>query len=96
MKAVLQRVRSASVSVGGLQISSISRGLLVLIGIGNNDTSHDVSFLVKKILGLKLFPDEEKEDWGWKKNVVEVGGSVLSGEQEQEPEPEQYFQAERF
>lgn len=77
MKAVIQRVRQSSVSVGGELISSIGRGVMILIGIGTNDTQSDSQFLVGKILALKLFPDEEGQDWGWKKTIAEAQAEIL-------------------
>ena len=78
MRAVIQRVTSASVTVSSEQISSISRGLLVLVGIAKSDEPEDLSSLVQKILALRLFPDELGSSW--KRSVVEDGGGVLCGE----------------
>lgn len=58
MKAVLQRVSSASVSVDGEMISSIQQGLLVLLGVEADDNETDVTYLVDKIIGLRIFEDE--------------------------------------
>jgi D-tyrosyl-tRNA(Tyr) deacylase len=58
MKAVIQRVRSASVSIEGKEISFINKGLLVLIGIEKDDSSEDLDYLVKKTAGLRIFKDE--------------------------------------
>ena len=58
MKAVIQRVRSASVSIEGKEISFINKGLLVLIGIEKDDSSEDLDYLVKKTVGLRIFKDE--------------------------------------
>ena len=61
-RAVLQRVLSASVTVDGRPISSIQRGLLVLIGLSRTDTVHDCDYIARKLLNLKLFdtPDTAK------------------------------------
>ncbi|KAK1147387.1 D-tyrosyl-tRNA(Tyr) deacylase [Aspergillus melleus] len=76
MKAVLQRVKSASVTVDGQQISSIGRGLLVLAGVGKEDTEKDMDTMVGRILRAKLWPADE--DGGqWKKNVQDIEGEVL-------------------
>lgn len=58
MKAVLQRVSSASVSVDGDIISSINQGLLILLGVEADDSESDVTYLVDKISGLRIFEDE--------------------------------------
>ena len=63
MKLVIQKVSSASVSVNNELVSSIGRGLCVLVGIGRNDSSSDVQFLTKKLLSLKLFEDENGSHW---------------------------------
>ena len=64
MKIVLQRVAWASVSVGGEDIATISRGLLVLFGAEKNDDETKVIFLAEKILNLRVFSDER-----WKMNL---------------------------
>ena len=53
MKAVIQRVRSASVSIDGKEISIIDKGLLVLIGVEKDDASEDLDYLVNKTVGLR-------------------------------------------
>ncbi|XP_051568966.1 D-aminoacyl-tRNA deacylase 1 [Myxocyprinus asiaticus] len=63
MKAIIQRVTKASVSVGEEQISSIGRGLCVLFGISVEDTQKDVDYMVRKILNLRLFEDENGRAW---------------------------------
>ncbi|KAG0152141.1 hypothetical protein CROQUDRAFT_35605 [Cronartium quercuum f. sp. fusiforme G11] len=62
MKAVIQRVLSASVQVNGNRISEIERGLCVLIGIGTDDVAADMDYIVSKILALRLFPIEILDD----------------------------------
>lgn len=56
--AVIQRVKSASVTVDGQLISKIGRGLLVLAGVGREDTEKDIDTMVNRILKAKLFPAE--------------------------------------
>ena len=58
MKAVIQRVRSASVSIEGKEISIINKGLLILIGVEKDDSSEDLDYLVKKTAGLRIFKDK--------------------------------------
>jgi D-tyrosyl-tRNA(Tyr) deacylase len=74
LKAVVQRVRSASVAVGGRQVARIGTGLLVLLGVAVGDSDPDVDRLVRKIAGLRIFADD-----GGRMNlsVVEAGGSLL-------------------
>ncbi|XP_059842284.1 D-aminoacyl-tRNA deacylase 1 isoform X1 [Hypanus sabinus] len=63
MKAIIQRVAKASVTVGEEQISSIGRGLCVLLGISVEDTQKDIEYMVRKILNLRLFEDENGKHW---------------------------------
>jgi len=74
MRAVIQRVKSASVKIGGKKVASIPAGLLVLLGIEEADTSEDVSWLVKKIIQLRIF-----DDTGGVMNlsVAETGGDII-------------------
>ncbi|UDD64281.1 hypothetical protein AFCA_011522 [Aspergillus flavus] len=75
MKAVIQRVKSASVTVDGQLVSKIGRGLLVLAGVGKGDTEKDADTLIQRILKAKLFPgDEDKQ---WKRNVQDIEGEIL-------------------
>ncbi|KAJ7907368.1 D-Tyr tRNAtyr deacylase-like domain-containing protein [Mycena leptocephala] len=77
MRAVVQRVSSASVSVDGQVISQISRGLMVLIGIGRDDTESDVSTLTNKILALRVFSDPNDSTQMWKTSVKDADGDIL-------------------
>ncbi|KWU46760.1 d-tyrosyl-tRNA deacylase 1-like protein [Rhodotorula sp. JG-1b] len=78
MRAVIQRVTQASVTVDGQVVSSIGRGILCLIGISTTDTAYESTWLASKLLGLKVFPeDKDGEVWGWKNSVVEAGYEVL-------------------
>ena len=74
MRAVIQRVLSASVSIDGGIKSSIGAGLLVLLGVGHEDEKEDVEYLVKKISGLRIFNDEEGV---MNRSVLETGGEVI-------------------
>ncbi|VVC95135.1 D-aminoacyl-tRNA deacylase [Leptidea sinapis] len=76
MKALIQRVKNASVSVNDELVSSIGQGLCVLIGISSNDTRKDMEYLVRKLLSLKIFNDEE-DNKRWKRNVVDCDYELL-------------------
>ena len=75
MRAVVQRVSRARVTVGQLTTGEIGLGLLVLLGVGRQDTEQDCVYLAEKIVGLRIFEDE---DGKMNRSVVEVGGSVLA------------------
>ncbi|KAJ5594233.1 D-aminoacyl-tRNA deacylase [Penicillium hispanicum] len=75
MKVVIQRVKSASVTVDEELISAIGKGLLVLAGVGKEDTMKEAETLVNKVLKAKFWPDENGGQW--KKNVQDIGGEVL-------------------
>jgi D-tyrosyl-tRNA(Tyr) deacylase len=75
MRAVIQRVTSARVRVGDRVTGSIERGLLVLVGVGRDDTPADVQYIAGKIHDLRVF--ESNEGKPMDRSVVEVGGSVL-------------------
>ncbi|MBM3164674.1 MAG: D-tyrosyl-tRNA(Tyr) deacylase [Bacteroidetes bacterium] len=74
MRALIQRVNEAAVTVEGETIASIGRGLLVFLGISSHDTGDDIEYLSKKIAGLRIFSDEEGK---MNLNVTEVQGSIL-------------------
>ncbi len=59
MRAVIQRVKQASVSISGVLKSEIKQGFLVLLGIVNDDSQEDIEWLSKKIVGLRVFNDED-------------------------------------
>jgi len=74
MRAVVQRVSSASVTVDGEIVGKIGKGLLVLLGIKKDDTDTQQEKIIKKILNLRVFFDGQKE---FDKSVVAVGGEIL-------------------
>jgi D-tyrosyl-tRNA(Tyr) deacylase len=74
MRAVIQRVARASVSVDGSVVGEIGPGLLVLLGVGRGDGTPEAAALVDKMLALRIFPDEEHR---MNRSVVDAGGSVL-------------------
>jgi len=75
MRAVVQRVSRAIVSVNGNIAGEIGMGLLVLLGVGNPDTEADAVYLAEKIAGLRVFEDELGK---MNRSVQEAGGSVLA------------------
>ncbi|MDF1580497.1 MAG: D-aminoacyl-tRNA deacylase [Desulfuromonadales bacterium] len=74
MKAVLQRVSSASVEVAGATVGAIGPGLLVLLGVEQGDTVTDTRYLVEKTAGLRIFEDDAGK---LNRSVKEIGGEVL-------------------
>ena len=74
MKAVLTRVRSASVSIDGELHGSIGQGFLILLGIAPEDTPESCRKLAEKCLGLRIFRDENDK---MNRSLADVGGSVL-------------------
>ncbi len=74
MRAVIQRVSSASVTIDGAVKSAIGPGLLILLGVGHEDGQEDLDWLVKKIAGLRIFNDEEGV---MNRSVVDVDGEAL-------------------
>lgn len=74
MKAVIQRVSEASVKVDGEIVGKISDGLLLLIGIDDEDEKTDVDWLVQKILNLRIFGDE---DGKLNLSVLDIAGEIL-------------------
>ncbi len=74
MKAVIQRVLSASVSVDGNLISQIGPGLLALVGVEKEDGQEDVRFIAGKIANLRLFEDDEGK---MNRSVSDTGGEIL-------------------
>jgi D-tyrosyl-tRNA(Tyr) deacylase len=74
MRAVIQRVSSASVSIDGIVKASVGAGLLILFGVGHEDGKEDIDWLVRKISGLKIFNDG---DGVMNLSVLETGGEVI-------------------
>ena len=74
MRAVLQRVSHASVTIDGTVKSKIGEGLLVLLGCENADTMEDISWLTRKIANLRIFNDEAGV---MNKSILDVGGDIL-------------------
>ena len=74
MRAVIQRVSRASVSINGAVKSEIKQGFLILLGICNEDTVEDVDWLVKKIANLRVFDDENHV---MNRSILDVNGEAL-------------------
>ena len=74
---MIQRVKSASVTVDGQLISTISKGILVFAAIGKDDSKKEAESMASKILKVKLWEDDSGVKW--KKNVQEIDGEVLCG-----------------
>lgn len=74
MRAVVQRVKSASVSVGGNVVGEIGAGMLVLLGVENGDSERDVEWLVSRLARVRIFDDGEGK---MNLSVRDVGGNAL-------------------
>jgi D-aminoacyl-tRNA deacylase len=74
MRAVVQRVSRAKVTVTGEVTGEIGPGLMVLIGVADEDGQEDAGYLAEKLVGLRIFPDDEGK---MNRSLVEVGGAML-------------------
>lgn len=74
MRVVIQRVQHASVTINGTCKSAIQQGLLVLVGIQNDDTEEDIQWLCRKITGLRIFDDENGV---MNRSVLDIDGEIL-------------------
>ena len=74
MKAVIQRVKSASVSVDDKIIGEIATGFLILLGVEQGDTQDDLNYLVNKTIGVRIFKDDNKN---MNLSIKDVGGEAL-------------------
>ena len=74
MRIVIQRVQHASVTINGVVHSSIQQGYLILLGICEEDTTEDVDWLVKKVVGLRVFNDE---NYVMNRSIMDVNGEAL-------------------
>ena len=77
MRVVLQRVQQASVRVNGQLVADVGRGFLLLVGVEDGDTQADATWMVEKILKLRLFADEGSESF-MEKSIVDVRGEILA------------------
>ncbi len=74
MKVVIQRVSSASVEINKKTVAKINQGLLLLLGITDQDTQDDINWLSKKIVNLRIFGDENGL---MNKSILNIGGDVI-------------------
>ena len=75
MRVLIQRVKSACVTVDGKEVSSIGEGMLLFVGIGKDDSEEDIRYLCRKVASLRIFEDE---DGKMNLNVQQVNGQILS------------------
>lgn len=75
MKLVIQRVKSASVSIDGRVYNAIQQGLLLLVGVGPEDQQEDLDYAVRKIVNMRIFSDEEGK---MNRSVKDIQGEILS------------------
>ena len=74
MRVLIQRVSKASVTVEGQTISSIGKGLLILLGIGHDDREEQTNFLAEKVANLRIFEDEQGKT---NLSILDVGGEAI-------------------
>jgi len=74
MRAVIQRVESASVKVNNQELSSIDKGILVLLGVAKEDTETDADYILEKAVNLRIFEDEHNK---MNRSLLDVEGSMM-------------------
>lgn len=74
MRAVVQRVKSASVKVEGELVSEIGAGVLVFLGVAHEDTATEIEYIANKVANLRIFEDEEGK---MNRSLIEMGGAAL-------------------
>lgn len=74
MKALLQRVTAARVSIAGEEVGRIGQGLVVFVGVAAGDTKKDIDYLVKKTVNLRIFSDDADR---FNLSVLDIGGELL-------------------
>lgn len=74
MKAVIQRVSKASVSIDNIKVADIHTGVLVLLGITNDDSNVDIEWLSKKIVNLRIFPDDQAV---MNRSLLDINGDAI-------------------
>lgn len=75
MRAVIQRVNSGSVTVDNQVVGDINKGLVILLGVGKEDTKEDAHYLADKAANLRIFPDE---DGKMNLSILDIGGEILA------------------
>ena len=75
MRAVVQRVTCASVTVGNETVGAVGPGIMVLIGVSSGDTDKDLKYITDKVMNLRIFDDENGV---MNRSVLDVGGSILA------------------
>lgn len=75
MRAIIQRAKEASVTVEDTVTGSIKTGVVVLLGVTHDDTADDIDYIVRKLIHLRIFPDENNK---MNRSLLDVGGDVLS------------------
>ena len=74
MRIVIQRVKNASVTIEGNVKSAIQQGFLILLGIGDDDSNEDIDWLVRKVIGLRIFDDENGV---MNRSLIDMNGEVM-------------------
>lgn len=74
MRAVVQRVHRAQVTIAGEVVGAISRGLLILLGVADDDTQQDAAQMAEKLVGLRIFPDEDDK---MNRSLSDIQGAML-------------------
>lgn len=75
MRAVIQRVNNASVTVDGTIVGEIGKGLLVFLGVGDGDTEADLKYIAEKTAGLRIFSDDDDK---MNLSLKDIGGEILA------------------
>jgi len=74
MRALIQRVKTGKVTVDGRTVAEISRGLVILLGVGQGDTAEQARFLAGKIAALRIFEDQEGR---FNRSILDLGGAAI-------------------
>ena len=74
MRAVIQRVKAARVEIEGAVVGEISKGLLIFLGVGENDTEQECEYMANKVINLRIFPDENDL---MNLSMLDIKGSAL-------------------
>lgn len=74
MRAVVQRVKEASVTIDSKEVSRIGKGLTVLLGITDTDTQNDIEYICDKVVNMRIFEDEQGK---MNLSLIDVGGEIL-------------------